>query len=91
MLFGRCLIECDLEAPKNKPIEKVEEIRDDTEQKVGSLQQILLKVAGSMLPFLISFICLGDTRLIISQSIHRCAKREFLQMNDIFRFCILIT
>jgi hypothetical protein len=52
MLFGRCLIECDLEAPKNKPIEKVGEIRDDTEQKVGSLQQILLKAAGSMLSFL---------------------------------------
>jgi hypothetical protein len=76
MLFGRCLIECDLEAPKNKPIEKVGEIRDDTEQKVGSLQQILLKPAGSMLPFFISFICLGDTRFIIYDSIHRVCKKE---------------
>jgi hypothetical protein len=75
MLFDRCIIECDLEAPKNKPIEKVEEIRDDTEQKVGSLQQFLLKVACSMLPFLISFICLGDPRFIKSQSIHRVCKK----------------
>ena len=75
MLFGRCLIESDLEALKNKPIEKVAEIRDDAEQKVGSLQQILLKVAGLMLPFLISFICLGDTRFIISNPIQRLCKK----------------
>ena len=33
-----------LEDPKGKPIEKVREIRDDIEQRVRQLEQILLKI-----------------------------------------------
>ena len=42
-LFIHNLIECGIEDPKGKPIEKLREIRDDIEQKVRQLAADLVK------------------------------------------------
>jgi arsenate reductase len=42
-LFIHKLLECDIEDPKGKPIDKVREIRDEIEQKVRQLAADLVK------------------------------------------------